>query len=121
MYTEYANVPVQSNWLLNVIVVAAGGESCSGLHVDGKLYVPGVTQAALDAALAGYDDAAEKSKVQWAIVRSQRSALLAASDYTQIADVTCDKAAWATYRQALRDITLQPDPFAINWPVKPSA
>jgi hypothetical protein len=27
-----------------------------------------------------------------------------------------DKTAWATYRQALRDITKQADPFNIAWP-----
>jgi len=27
-----------------------------------------------------------------------------------------DKTAWATYRQALRDITTQADPFNITWP-----
>jgi len=29
------------------------------------------------------------------------------------------KAAWATYRQELRDITTQSDPFNIIWPSKP--
>jgi hypothetical protein len=29
------------------------------------------------------------------------------------------KEAWATYRQALRDITTQTDPFELNWPVTP--
>jgi hypothetical protein len=30
-------------------------------------------------------------------------------------------AAWRSYRQALRDITDQPDPFNISWPEPPSA
>lgn len=29
-----------------------------------------------------------------------------------------NKVAWATYRQALRDITLQADPLNIVWPAK---
>jgi len=29
------------------------------------------------------------------------------------------KAEWETYRQELRDITDQPDPFNINWPTPP--
>lgn len=37
-------------------------------------------------------------------VRSQRNRLLSASDWTQVLDAPVDRAAWATYRQALRDL-----------------
>ena len=37
-------------------------------------------------------------------VRAARDAALTASDWTQVADAPVDKAAWATYRQALRDL-----------------
>jgi Phage tail assembly chaperone protein len=37
-------------------------------------------------------------------IRGQRDRLLAACDWTQLADSTADKTAWATYRQALRDL-----------------
>lgn len=59
---------------------------------------------------------------QWAIIRADRNKRLAESDWTQVDDAplsNVEKAAWATYRQALRDITLQPDPFNIVWPEKP--
>jgi len=57
---------------------------------------------------------------QWVVVRNQRDQLLAASDWTQLPDVTIEtKSAWATYRQQLRDITNQPDPFNITWPTSP--
>ena len=36
-------------------------------------------------------------------MRAIRNQLLTASDWTQLPDAQCDKAAWATYRQALRD------------------
>ena len=56
-------------------------------------------------------------------VRIQRGELLVASDWTQIDDSPLDnikKAEWATYRQALRDITIQEGfPWEINWPTKP--
>ena len=59
-------------------------------------------------------------ETQWPVVRSQRNAKLSASDWTQLPDVPlATKEAWATYRQALRDVTLQADPFAIVWPVSP--
>jgi len=52
--------------------------------------------------------------------RSERERLLTASDWTQISDAPVDKSAWATYRQALRDIPQQAGfPITINWPVKP--
>ena len=53
-------------------------------------------------------------------VRSERDALLAACDWTQVADAPVDQAAWAVYRQALRDVTAQAGfPLDVAWPVKP--
>lgn len=55
-----------------------------------------------------------------AITRSRRDRLLGACDWTQLPDVPLTtKEAWATYRQALRDITQQPDPLNIVWPTPP--
>ena len=54
---------------------------------------------------------------QWQVVRTQRNQMLKDSDWTQLADAPVDKAVWATYRQALRDITTQLDPFNITWPI----
>ena len=52
--------------------------------------------------------------------RSERNRLLSETDWTQVADAPVNKAAWATYRQALRDIPQQAGfPTSINWPVKP--
>ena len=53
--------------------------------------------------------------------RTQRDALLNASDWTQLPDVPLTtKEVWATYRQALRDITLQPGyPHDVDWPTSP--
>ena len=52
--------------------------------------------------------------------RDQRDALLADSDWTQVPDAPVDQAAWATYRQALRDVPEQAGfPSDINWPQIP--
>ena len=57
---------------------------------------------------------------KWASIRAQRDALLAACDYTQVADAPGDTAAWATYRQALRDLPANTvDVTNITWPTEP--
>jgi hypothetical protein len=53
-------------------------------------------------------------------VRAHRDGLLADCDWTQVADAPVDKAVWATYRQALRDISKQPGfPWSVVWPESP--
>lgn len=54
------------------------------------------------------------------VVRGERDDLLQGSDWTQVADAPVDQAAWAAYRQALRDITQQDGfPHEVVWPEKP--
>lgn len=62
---------------------------------------------------------AEDIERQWANIRSERNQYLAACDWTQLADAPVDTTAWAAYRQALRDITTQSNPFDIQWPTPP--
>jgi hypothetical protein len=55
-------------------------------------------------------------------IRLWRSRELAVSDWTQLADSQANKAAWATYRQALRDLPAQnADPKKITFPTRPEA
>lgn len=57
---------------------------------------------------------------QWEEVRIIRNELLKESDWTQLSDISQTiKDLWSTYRQQLRDVTNQPNPFNIEWPVKP--
>ena len=56
-------------------------------------------------------------------IRGDRNRLLSACDWTQIADSTADKTAWATYRTALRNLpsTITGDPRTFNdWPRDPN-
>jgi len=52
-----------------------------------------------------------------------RDRLLAGSDWTQLPDApltAAQKSAWATYRQALRDVSKQAGfPGSVTWPVQP--
>lgn len=59
-------------------------------------------------------------ETQWPIVRAERNRKLQACDWTQLSDIPLEtKMLWETYRQELRDITNQPDPFNVIWPTKP--
>ncbi len=64
----------------------------------------------------------DAARHQWLTHRSERDKALAASDYMMMSDYPISderRAAWAKYRQALRDITQQLDPFAVLWPTDP--
>ena len=63
----------------------------------------------------------QKTQAQWASVRAQQRELLYKSDWTcSVTDYEVpNKSEWVAYRQALRDVTTQADPFAIVWPVAP--
>ena len=65
-------------------------------------------------------DAELLSEAAAVTVRQERNALLSASDWTQVADAPVDQAAWAAYRQELRDVTSQEAfPAEVTWPVAP--
>lgn len=56
---------------------------------------------------------------QWQEIRSERDNLIKDTDWRASSDLTLSDE-WKTYRQALRDITTQSDPFNITWPPIPS-
>jgi hypothetical protein len=101
-------------------------------QVDGKWYTKHVlgpiftdipateTEPAITAAEQETAYKAAKDVEQAKSIRNSRTQMLKDSDWTQIADSTADKAAWATYRQALRDITAQAGfPWTVTWPDAP--
>jgi hypothetical protein len=91
-------------------------------QIDGKWY----TKYVLGPVFANAEDEAAyrtaKDAEQAKNVRTSRNDLLTKCDWTQIADSTADKPAWATYRQALRDVTVQAGfPWNVTWPTEPGA
>lgn len=73
------------------------------------------TAAEQEAAYKAIKDAEQAKSV-----RQSRGEKLKDSDWTQVADAPVDQAAWATYRQALRDVTAQEGfPWTITWPTQP--
>lgn len=99
-------------------------------QIDGKWYtkyvlgpvfidqvVDGVTTTAAEQE-ATYK--AQKDAEQAKSVRAERDKKLAECDWTQVADAPVDKTVWATYRQALRDVTAQEGfPWTVTYPEKP--
>ena len=63
----------------------------------------------------------DDENILWARIRHQRDMELAATDWTQVADSTADKTAWAEYRKALRDLPASnTDPKKIVFPTRPA-
>lgn len=86
-----------------------------------KIWEDGVIRDATPEELAQAEkDRLESKKREIDELRNKRNQLLTATDWTQVADAPVDKAAWATYRQALRDIPQQEGfPDNVVWPVAP--
>jgi len=76
---------------------------------------PAQTAAEQEAAYKAIKDAEQANSV-----RTSRNEKLKESDWTQVIDSPVDQAVWATYRQALRDVTAQEGfPWTITWPEQP--
>ena len=94
-------------------------------QVDGKWYTkyilgPVFTDGETTAAEQEVAYKASKDAEQAKNVRASRDEKLKDCDWTQVADAPVDKAVWATYRQALRDITTQSGfPWTVTWPDVP--
>jgi len=99
---------------------ASGVEQIDGKwytkYVLGPIFTDGETTAVEQETAYKAAKDAEQAKS----IRATRSQKLADSDWTQVADAPVDKAVWATYRQALRDVTAQSGfPWTITWPDAP--
>ena len=101
-------------------------------QVDGKWYTKHIlgpvftdrpatdTELAKTAAEQEAEYKAMKDAEQAKSIRADRTKRLADSDWTQLSDAPVTGTAWATYRQALRDITSQAGfPWTITWPDAP--
>ena len=73
---------------------------------------------------AGWVEIPKNVEDLWAAVRYQRDKLIAATDWRATRSIVERRRlhpAWAEYRNALRDVTLQPNPTNITWPQEPLA
>ena len=65
------------------------------------------------------DEQTNLTNQQWVNVRNERDFKLQETDWRASSDLTLSDT-WKTYRQALRDVPTQSDPFNITWPTEPS-
>jgi hypothetical protein len=83
-------------------------------EINGKWYTKWVAVEIDDDAKTAKD--AEQAKA----IRADRNKRISDCDWTQVEDSPVDKAAWATYRQSLRDIPQQAGfPWEVQWPDMP--
>lgn len=71
---------------------------------------------------ASLQEITERLEVRSSLIRQDRNQRLAACDWTQLSDAPVDSSAWATYRQALRDVPGQTSfPWSVQWPEQPGS
>lgn len=83
-------------------------------------YVEGDWVFTVEVASLSDEEKQAQEEAKKAQVRADRNQRLSSCDWTQLGDSTADKAAWAAYRQSLRDITSQEGfPDTVEWPRYP--
>jgi len=92
--------------------------SLDGNSYDGLNWLDGSEKPSVSELEAAWH--AVHDELAWDSIRLERDSLLAACDWTQVADAPVDGAAWAAYRQQLRDIPQDFDsPDDVVWPEQP--
>ena len=79
---------------------------------DGKAYNVRVENTTAEEQIALTDE-------KWIAIRLERDRRLQITDWRASSDLTLSDD-WKTYRQALRDVPTQSDPYNIAWPTEPS-
>lgn len=93
-----ADEPLGENW------IASDQGNIGDQYLDGEFIKPAIDQTLISG-----------------MVRHDRNLRLASSDWTQLTDAPVDRAAWAAYRQALRDLPQQTGfPENVQWPIEPT-
>lgn len=103
LFTE----PVKPGQLLLDLPSNMIGEAIISVVASDNEYIFTVDQSSID--------------LQWKNIRQHRNMLLSNCDWiVSITDYNmANKNDWVAYRQALRDITKQENPFRVIWPVVP--
>lgn len=82
--------------------------------------IDGVWQQSWTIANASQDEINSRTTQEELAVKAKRNSLLQQSDWTQLPDAPVDHAAWAQYRNELRQVKSQPGfPWTVTWPDPP--
>lgn len=99
----------------------AFNEQTESIEVAAPALVNGVWVRLQTVVPAEPDEVERRTAIQAAIIRTERNRLLAASDYSQLADFPMGEHIYRVIteqRQALREVPQQLGfPWAVNWPV----
>lgn len=124
---RYADAPLDAQLAALTFSEPTEPAADSGLAlitVPDSVAIPQVIVRVLRAADDGVEFIVDQDAVaqQWRNVKEGRNQQLAASDWIcSVSDfVHPKKDAYVSYRQALRDITQQANPFALVWPSAPA-
>jgi hypothetical protein len=112
-FQSESEVPSNAHRVSNWSVVGRAPSQYSELHVDAGI-VFWIDPRTIE----------DQRASRWAEVRSARDALLSASDWVPVRALEQGRqfsVAWQAYRQALRDVTTQTDPFNVIWPQAPTS
>lgn len=110
---------------LHAALAASSIPGITGISTDyGQLYVELPTRDSVtDAELAAIEQlvTAHVAIPSWDEVRRKRAPMLVEADWRiqRAEDQGDDLASLRAYRQALRDVTTQPDPDNVTWPAAP--
>ena len=123
IFTKYRTSDGEITGVISVNSEAEAVLSC----LSGEGFVSGrgdqITQHVVDGEIVRKSEQAINDyeiEQAWQALRFKRQYLLSGSDWTQVPDAPVDHAAWAVYRQELRDLPEHtPDPRYVVWPTPP--
>jgi|DEB0MinimDraft_4_1074332.scaffolds.fasta_scaffold23598_1 hypothetical protein len=118
---ERYGAKVQDSTVTEVLVLADGSKGDEALSAFGLVEQAGV-RPGIGWSWDGEQFAPPPPPPKtWDDIRRERDRLLAACDWTQVADAPVDSSAWAVYRQALRDVPQDyATPDEVVWPTPPA-
>lgn len=117
---EYANLQDFGVYPVVLTIPPNTDPKVERLVEDVPVYLNGVWQQNWKKIPLDQDQLSSLAQVLAQDTRQKRLRLLQNSDWTQVLDAPVDQSAWASYRQALRDVTTQPGfPHDVTWPTQP--
>ena len=108
----------------------SGNQDLIDINVgDGEAYIDGVytkdSKKVSNGVMVQFSDEetdARNTSEAWQRLKTNRDLKLQSSDWTQVPDAPVDQAAWAAYRQELRDLPANTeDPNKVVWPKPPTS